>query len=146
MRILVLLAIVGLIPVRPDRHGTVDAPPPVIVSLQGTWQMVEYSVMGKILPKTTVDNMKLSFSSNEMRLETGAKAASPFPFTMDLNKSPAWIDFKTTKTVGFAGIWKIEGDTLTICFARSDPNLRPTTFPTDPGDPKVYYWRLKRIK
>ena len=48
-----------------------------------------------------------------------------FPYTLDATKTPAIIDFRSSK---YIGILKVEGDQLTICFAQAGTSVPPTEF------------------
>jgi uncharacterized protein (TIGR03067 family) len=105
--------------------------------LQGTWKVTEFhtargsSVVeeGRIIPYTFEGNNLITVGQGNVRVE--------IEYRLDPTKSPKQIDQRFTGgTIGpwiAKGIYKLEGDTLTICFG--SPNVdRPTEFTAKPGD------------
>jgi uncharacterized protein (TIGR03067 family) len=61
-------------------------------------------------------------------------------YTADTKKVPAAIDLDTEGDGGrvFLGIYKVEGDTLTICWGNADDH-RPSTFESSATKPTTLY-------
>jgi uncharacterized protein (TIGR03067 family) len=105
--------------------------------LQGTWKVTEIHTAlgssaveeGRIIPYT--------FEGNKLITVGPANTKVEIEYRLDPTKSPKQIDQRFTGgRIGpwiAKGIYKVEGDTLTICYG--DPNVaRPTEFITSPGD------------
>jgi uncharacterized protein (TIGR03067 family) len=117
--------------------------------LQGTWLAEKAEIDGN--KANNVIGHKLSFASN--RFEIRSKDGKPLyegNMRTDPNAKPPAIDFEHTsgalaKKV-WMGIYRLDGDTLTIC--DNAPNLnkpRPTTFEwkAGTGDECVTFGRAK---
>lgn len=69
-------------------------------------------------------------------------------YKVDAKKDPAEIDFMPRPGKDgppVLGIYKLDGDTLTICIARGDGKLRPTKFEAPEGSANILM-TLKRAK
>ncbi len=105
--------------------------------LQGTWKVTEFHTArgssavqeGRIIPYTFEGNKLITVGPANVRVE--------IEYRLDPTKSPKQIDQRFTGgTIGpwiAKGIFKLEGDTLTICYGGPDV-ARPTEFTVRPGD------------
>jgi uncharacterized protein (TIGR03067 family) len=105
-------------------------------SLEGTWAVERIEQKGKKFPTDLVTRVRLdihgdmfTFINGQTEFSSKVTAFAPFgdPPAIDLTRE---VDKQTVR-----GIYRLEGDTLTICTAaRGD---RPAAFETDPQSPNV---------
>jgi uncharacterized protein (TIGR03067 family) len=126
--------------------GTKDPPkkdPPSIVS---EW-VGEKAVSGGRVKPAPEGGIVFSFSADGMLTVTEARREKPeaVPYKLDAKKSPAEIDITPQKEEKVLGIYKIEGDTLTICFAGGPDAKRPSKFESPEGE-RIILMTFKRAK
>jgi uncharacterized protein (TIGR03067 family) len=144
MKIRVLIVLVAGLLVAANA-GPQDAAKRELKKLQGTWRYVSLVISGQPVK----DGLK------ERTVEIKAKALTEGrfvrPFRLDPAKKPRAIDItekhtvvsfeggvqKTVeKEVVVPGIYRLDGDTLTICYDSGGPSEgpeRPTKFASEPG-------------
>ena len=118
--------------------------------LQGGWSMVLLFVNGEETPVEQAKSGELVIEDDVYRSKLGATAETS-TFKVDATKNPKEIDF--TYTSGFLkgktvkGIYKIDGDDLTICRGLSPETDRPDEFaaPADSGLLLVIWKRSKTV-
>jgi uncharacterized protein (TIGR03067 family) len=105
--------------------------------LQGTWKVTEFHTArgfsavedGRIIPYTFEGNKLITVGPGDVRVE--------IEYRLDPTKSPKQIDQRFTGgAIGpwiAKGIYKLEGDTLTICYGGRNV-ARPTEFAAKPED------------
>jgi uncharacterized protein (TIGR03067 family) len=166
-RVLCVLAIFGIAAGIPSRAGEKDQAEAVkkeMAALKGEWKLVSQIIDGKKTPPETFKKNRVSiFDRGKYTIRDGKAIVAEFAFKIDPSKNPKWFD-ATTMTNGspYKGqtqysIYKIEGDTLTLCIARisykienqtltftADP--RPTDFTSKTGSGRVLssYQRQKK--
>jgi uncharacterized protein (TIGR03067 family) len=107
-------------------------------AFQGGWSMVLLFVNGEEVPGDQANSGELVVEEDEYRPKLGANVEAS-TFKVDATKSPKTIDF--TYRSGFLkgktikGIYKIDGDDMTICRGLSPEKDRPNEFaaPIDSG-------------
>jgi uncharacterized protein (TIGR03067 family) len=118
--------------------------------LQGGWSMVLLFVSGEETPLEQAKSGELDVEDNVYRSKLGATVETS-TLKIDATKNPKEIDF--TYTSGFSkgktvkGIYKIDGDDLTICRGLGPETNRPDEFaaPTDSSLLLVTWKRSKTV-
>lgn len=121
-------------------------PPKKGGSIVGEWEPVSLSMGGKTL-STVPAGMRYEFTADGKWItrREGSDSKSPaLEFKFDPKPSPATIDVtSTTAARNLTGIYKLEGDTLTICWTRDSE--RPKEFESPDGS-RAMLMVLKRAK
>lgn len=100
------------------------SPPP---NLRGTWQVVQFEANGRNVPGVT--GTRCVIGAGTLRFEDGP------PQTCDFGggRGPQPFDTlavsgDTRAPYGMTGIYRLEGDTLTLCYRPPHEASRPTEF------------------
>lgn len=129
--------------------GAVAAPGPKgdksdLKKLEGDWKVESWVQLGQTIPL----NATWSFKGDKYTLDQGSNLEEG-TIKLDPGKKPAAIDLAITggscKGKNQPGIYKIDGDTLTMCFAWPDVTDRPTDF-TSTADNRWILVTLIRVK
>lgn len=112
--------------------------------IDGKWTLVEGEAEGQDLTDDVLSNSKLEIAENRHTVKLGDELLQG-THTLDTDASPSRID--ATDSVGpfagqtLAGIFKLEGDLFTVCFAGPGEE-RPTEFTTKSGTGKLWHvWK-----
>ena len=150
MRSLLMIGVLAFaVPDRPD--PTPKRANPLKEQLQGEWRVVESSYNGGQPHPGIGPGVVIVFKDDRMilHLQPG-DAGAIYAIRLDETKNPAAFDFSYgTGKSGWnptIGIFKIEGDTLTICYHTGTPaSVRPTQFATTPNS-DLSLWKMKRTR
>jgi uncharacterized protein (TIGR03067 family) len=118
-----------------------------IDNLQGTWNIVSLEVDGNKMPESMLGGSQITVKGT--RFDTVSMgAAYSGVLTLDESAKPKTFDLKFTdgpeKGNTNLGIYKLDGDTWTLCLATRG-KIRPKTFATKPGT-GIALETLKRAK
>jgi uncharacterized protein (TIGR03067 family) len=145
-----VLAAVGVAPA--DDNGKKD-PKAELARFQGTWKVVGGEEGGKPLPPPPeAAGVRFVIEGNKMTVK-GPKGketeTSKGSFTIDPSKDPAEIDSKSEEKgeedLRVPGIYKFDGDRLSMCFTKGLKPNRPKTFATK-DTPGAILMVLEKVK
>jgi uncharacterized protein (TIGR03067 family) len=120
--------------------------------LEGDWQLTRQEERGALTPKPVVERLRIVIEGNEMAWYIGNPASNQ---TADLKvnakANPKTIDAEITKNSAIGktmlGIYKLDKDTLEICWGDPGSEKRPKKFTSRPsvgsGSTLVIYKREK---
>ena len=104
--------------------------------LVGTWVGVSVTVDGRVLPETTVQQLRLTLTQTQYKTEKGNEVLFDSTYTIEPSKSPKHINMIGTEgdLAGKAaeGIYSLDGNTLKVCYTMPG-KPRPETFGSPAG-------------
>ena len=121
-------------------------------SLVGEWEVESIGTNGNPNAATTA-GLRYTFTEDgKWLIHRNGKETAPGTsrgYTADPKRKPPGVDLLSNTAAAngsrLVGIYKVEGDTLTICGTRVKGADRPTTFEAGPGSGRTVYV-LKRAK
>jgi len=126
--------------------GEKDAPKKEAPTVVGEWDS-EKAVQGGMERPLPDGGIKITFTTDgKFLFKKGANDEQTGSYKADATKSPSEIDITPpNEDAPHIGIFKIDGDTLTICLADKGSTDRPTKFESPDGT-KIMLITLKRVK
>lgn len=125
-----------------------DAAKKDLDKLQGTWKLVSYETGGNKAGEEDLAGSKMVIKGNKYAY-TSADQDEEGTMKLDPGAKPAAVDLKiesgNDKGKDQVGIYKLEGDTLTFCFAHPGEKERPKEFSGREGSSNLVFV-LKREK
>jgi len=112
-------------------------------SFKGKWSAVSISIGGKPAPDELVKGFRLNFDEKTYTNLMGDEVAEEGEYKIDASKSPKTIDIDIKKGQDKGkkqiGIYKFDGDKLTIIAAMAGSDERPKSFTVEPDSPVAEY-------
>jgi uncharacterized protein (TIGR03067 family) len=150
MRLLLILA-VGLLLAAddPKDEAKEKAVKEELKKLEGSWEVVQMERAGERLPPEKVKalNMQMIFKEKQVFSKIGGAiggTATEASYQIDPTQEPKTIDVTDKNKDLSRGIYKLDGELLTVCSARPGRD-RPTEFKTSPGSDQLLLV-LKKVK
>lgn len=116
--------------------------------LEGTWSCTSAVIDGKPLAEEAAKVLRLTLTADHYRTERGEQVLFDSTYTVDATKNPKTIEMVGTegelKGKPALGIYKLEGDLLTMCYVMPGRE-RPTTFESQP-ETGIFLVIWKRMK
>ena len=109
----------------------------------GEWILDSATAGGMAVPQV---DMKFEFTKEGKMIQTrkGKRDREEQAYTVNEKKDPFEIDWVIRKNEGtILGIWKVDGDTLTLCFTDGYDGKRPSKFESLAGSKELLF-KFKR--
>jgi uncharacterized protein (TIGR03067 family) len=127
--LLTAVLLLGAAPARESARGDSD-------SLEGTWSLVSVEINAQPLSMDKLKDSRLVVKGENYAFRLGGSRLE-MTHKLDPGKSPKTLDLTLTegpdKGKTYHAIYRLEGDTLTICRNVEPDKVRPTEFATTPG-------------
>ena len=107
--------------------------------LQGTWRLLSAMEDGKSLPEDEVKQTTIVIKDDTFRFPHLAEDATSKAGTikLDATKKPKQMDTVSTEKEVMLGIYELEGDGYTVCFAMVG-KPRPSEFTSKSGSGNIF--------
>lgn len=115
-----------------------EMPSPIV----GDWECVGIVVGGREIPHEVIKDMSCTFTADGKCRRAFDLVPAEGTYKLDPTKDPAHIDF-TTKGQTSSGIYKIDRDTLVLCYGEGD-SPRPDKFASGAGQ-RIFVMTFKRV-
>jgi len=113
-----------------------------LIKIQGIWKLESRELDGRLAPAEAIKDMTLEINAKgEWLLTFGPGKQNRALVFIDPSKNPAVMEVRGPKgKVFWSGLYKVDGDTLTICNAGNPQRLPPTELKSSAGY-LLYVWK-----
>jgi uncharacterized protein (TIGR03067 family) len=119
-----------------------DIPLESAPELEGEWAMLSCVQSGKALDAEYLKYGKRVAHDNETKITMAGQVIVQAKYTVDRKASPMTMDYFLSGGRKQLGIYRLDGETLTICFAGPGKE-RPANFASSAGDGRTFaVWKL----
>jgi uncharacterized protein (TIGR03067 family) len=116
--------------------------------LQGAWTVTAHEIEGDRSGEHGYKGGKIIFAGDKMAAQKPGDGRQDATFKLDANISPNALDLtpleEKSDAAALTGIYRLEGDTLTLCLNNVPGRKRPADFASTPGHRQVLV--LQRAK
>jgi len=102
-----------------------------VQALQGKWKYVSIQLSGK--PEEASGLLVIQDGTMTIRSRNGKEPFGAMKFSIDAGQTPKRIDFVHGKSV-IKGLYRLDGDALTLCYPYDRDGPRPRKIETTAGD------------
>jgi uncharacterized protein (TIGR03067 family) len=118
---------------------------------QGEWAVVKIEQQGEDLPDYVKDNSPaMIYKAGKYTFKLGGSTDEAGEFKLDPRAKLPTLDYTITEGVHKGkrqlGIYKLDGDSLTICLNEEGADARPAKFKTGAGAAEYVLFTMKRKK
>ena len=118
-------------------------------TFKGNWSIRSITIDGRAAPEDLVKNFRCQFDEKTYNDKVAGEVIEEGSYTIDASRAPKTIDFDIKKGPKEGkrqlGIYKIDGDRITLVMTQAGSTARPKSFKTEPGDSLVEVV-LERVK
>jgi uncharacterized protein (TIGR03067 family) len=106
--------------------------------LEGDWQVVREELVGRLTARAVVEKLRIVIEDDQFTWYLDSpRVLQTATVKVDPTADPRTIDAEVTRGAHFGkkmlGIYKLDKDTLEICWSAPGKDKRPTKFTTKPG-------------
>src|SRR5262249_18958673 len=112
----------------PEAGGAKAAPRADADALQGAWKVVRRVRNGEEVGEKKAGPVRLYFRGAKVYEMVGEFFVEEYGFTLDGEQNPAPSDLTSARTGTTEAIYRVKGDTLTLCRPMNPDVERPATF------------------
>jgi uncharacterized protein (TIGR03067 family) len=125
--VVVVALLVGVVAAEPDDKKKGED------MIQGTWQAVSVEHGGEKVPEDKVKELKLTFGADGKLTLARGEHELKGTYQLDATKKVKEITLKAEGEKTVLGIYKLDGDDLTVCGVQDGQGDRPTEFTAKAG-------------